>query len=80
MNVGSSGIVYTIYAAKTLGLISCTVTTQLVCTFVFACAKQVFSGRCSNKKESLPREVSNFAKGRQLDLIAFLCKVGYFPQ
>ena len=33
----------TIYVANTKVLISCTVTTQLICTFVFAYAKILFS-------------------------------------
>ena len=32
---------YTIYVAKTKALISCTVTVQLICGFVFAYAKKV---------------------------------------
>ena len=32
-----------IYVAKTKGLISCAVTTQLICGFVFAYAKSLFS-------------------------------------
>ena len=34
---------YTIYVVKTKKLISCTVTAQLICMFVFAFAKNCFS-------------------------------------
>ena len=39
----------TIYVAKTKALISCAVTAQLICVFVFAYASQVFSRRGSNE-------------------------------
>ena len=42
-DVGSRGIVYSIHIAKTKALISCAVTAQLICVFVFAYAKSRFS-------------------------------------
>ena len=42
-DLGSRGIVLHIYRAKTMALISCAVTMQIVCTFVFAYAKSRFS-------------------------------------
>ena len=43
LDVGSRGIVLLFFVAKTKALISCTVTTQVTCTFVFAYAKSRFS-------------------------------------
>ena len=42
-DLGSRGIVLCIYVVKTKVLISCAVTAQLICTFVFAYAKSRFS-------------------------------------
>ena len=45
LDTGSRGTVLfmTVYEAKTKALISCAVTIQLICTFVFAYAKSRFS-------------------------------------
>ena len=42
-DLGSREIICTIYEAKTKALINCTVTAQLICSFVFAHAKGRFS-------------------------------------
>ena len=42
-NSGSRGIVRNIFVVKTKALISCTVTSQLICAFVFAYAIRRFT-------------------------------------
>ena len=63
-----------IYVAKTKALISCTVTAQLICTFVFAYAKSRFSHDAAQMKGTqnlkkllhFPKFVScNFLKIKQ---------------
>ena len=68
---------------KTKALISCAVTAQLICVFVFAYAKSRFShdtAHISKGKTKIPlREVHNFAKGGGGNIFASLCKIAYFP-